>query len=197
MVLRDMLEFVRVHNTASVLRKFGIEECAAAYCRFDHGAVLVFPSSLDELRADLAAQDLVAGEATRSVVVRDRLNSRYGHPHLDVAILSARVGGAKIELLVVLDGPADVVAAEREQQNETHLALRVLAPDRIAITGLTAALARAGLVADDGGYNCYTNTTVLYFRAARQRIALICQGHHAATLTAHLGSSPSAVCSTR
>jgi hypothetical protein len=189
-VLRNMLEFIRVHDTASLLRVFGIEESAAAHCRFDHGAVLVFPSSLDALRADLAAEDVVAGEVVPSVVVRERLKRRYGHPHLDVRILRAPVGDAMIELFVLFDGPVDVVAAERAQQNETHLALQVVAPDQILLSGLTAALTRAGLVPDGGGYNSYVDSTVLYFRGARQRLELICQGHHAAVLTAHLRQQP-------
>lgn len=190
LALHNMLEFIRAQDTASVLRMFGIEECAATYCRFDHGAVLVFPSSLDELHAVLAAEGVVAGEVAPSVVVRGRLNRRYGDAHLDVGILRAPVGDANIELFVVVDGRVDVVAAERKQQNETHLALKVIAPDQIVLCGLTTALTRAGLVPDGGGYNCYVNSTVLYFRGANQRLELICHGHHTAALIAHLRQQP-------
>jgi hypothetical protein len=188
-VLRNMLELVRMRDTASVLRMFGIEESAAAHCRFDHGAVLVFPPSLEALRADLAAEGVAAGEVVPSVVVRERLKRRYDHAHLDVGILRAPVGDAQIELFVLFDGPVDVVAAERAQQNETHLALRVVTPDQIVLSGLAAALTRAGLVPDGGGYNFCIDSTVLYFRGGRQRLELICQGHHAAASTEHLSAA--------
>ncbi|MBO0884843.1 MAG: hypothetical protein J2P17_31830, partial [Mycobacterium sp.] len=115
---------------------------------------------------------------------------RYSHAHLDVGMVRAPVGDAEIQLFALLDGPADVVAAERQQQNETHFALRVVAPDQIVLSGLTAALTRAALVPDGGGYNSYLNSTVLYFRGGRQRLELISQGHHAAVLTAHLRQQP-------
>jgi hypothetical protein len=190
MVLRNMVEFIRVQDTASVLRMFGIEENAAVHCRFDHGAVLVFPSSLDALRADLAAEAVVAGEVAPAVVMRERLKRRYGHTHLDVGTLRAPVGVAEIELFAMFDGPADLVAAEREQQNETHIALGVVAPDRIVLSGLTEALTRAGLVPDGGSYNSQVDSTLLYFRGGRYRLELICQGHHEAALTAHLRQQP-------
>jgi hypothetical protein len=141
---------------------------------------------LDVLRADLAAEGVAAGEAAPSVIVRERLKRRYGHAHLNVKILRAPVGDAEIELFVLFDGPVDVVAAERQQQNETHVALRVVAPDQIVLSGLATAISRAGLVPDGGGYNSNVDSTVLYFRDSRQRLELICQGHHAATLSVHL-----------
>jgi hypothetical protein len=189
-VLCTTLEFIRTHETASVLRMFGIEENAAAHCRFDHVGVLVFPSTLDELRADLAAQGITEVEVTPSVAVRERLQRRYGHAHLDVRILRAQVGDAMVEVFALIDGPIDVVAAEREQQNETHLALRVVAPDQIVLSGLSAVLTQAGLVSDGGAYNHYADSTVLYFRGARQRLELISQGDHAAALSAHLRQEP-------
>jgi hypothetical protein len=185
-VLRNMLEFIRVQNTASVLRMFGIEDDAIAHCRFDHGALLVCPSSLDALRADLAAEGVAAGKIAPSVVVRERLKRRYAHAHLNVEILRAPVGDAEIELFVLFDGPVDIVAAERQQQNETHVGLRVVAPDQIVLSGLATAISRAGLVPDGGGYNSDADSTVLYFRDDRQRLELICQGHHAAALSMHL-----------
>ena len=189
-VLCNMLEFIRVRETASVLRMFGIEENAAAHCHFDHGGVLVFPSTLDELREDLAAQGIVEVEVAPSVAVRERLERRYGHAHLDVRILRAQVGDAEVEVFALIGGPVDVVAAEREQQNETHLALRVVAPDQIVLSGLSAAVTQAGLVPDGGGYNHYEDSTVLYFRGARQRLELISQGDHSAALSAHRHQEP-------
>jgi hypothetical protein len=141
---------------------------------------------LDVLRADLAREGVVAGEVAPSTIVRERLERRYAYASLNVGILRAPVGDAEIELFVLFDGPVDVVAAERQQQNETHFALRVVRPDQIVLSGLAAAIGRAGLVPDGGGYNSGVDSTVLYFCDGKRRLELICRGHHAATLSVHL-----------
>ncbi|MBP2323066.1 hypothetical protein JOF56_003451 [Kibdelosporangium banguiense] len=194
-LLQGMLGFIRANDTGSVLRQFGIDPSVAAHCRFDHGAVLVFPSTVAELCAELREHGLAPGEAVPSVVVRDRLCRRYGYTDIEVAILRAPVTAAgdspcEIEIFALPSAPREIELAERAEQHETHVALQVVTPDPIVLSGLTTALDRAGLTPDGGGYNAHVDSTVLYFRKAAQRLELISQGYHAEALTTHLRQQP-------
>lgn len=191
----ETLGFIRANDTKSVLATFTADESIAAHCKFSHAAVLVFPQALADLRADLIAEGLAVGEIVPSVVVRGRLSRRYGRSRLDVGILHAEVPAkdgeaCEIEIFALAEPPADLAAAEREHAHETHVALEVLAPDPIVLSGLTAALGRAGLVPDGGGYNEHVDATVLYFRGAARRLELISSGHHPEALAAHLRQQP-------
>jgi hypothetical protein len=194
-LVQDMISFVRANDTASVLRQFEIDKSVAAHCRFDHAAVLIFPSTVAGLYDELRSYGLTAGDVVPSVVVRDRLRSRYGYADIDVNIIRAPVVAADgshcaIEIFALPSAPADIAVTERIEQHETHVALQVTAPDPVVLSGLTTALDRAGLIPDGGGYNAHVDSTVLYFRRAAQRLELIARGHHADTLTTHLRRQP-------
>ncbi|MCE7006283.1 acetylserotonin O-methyltransferase [Kibdelosporangium philippinense] len=189
-VLTRTKDFIEANDTESVLALFGVDPAIAEHCTFDHGAVLVFPSSISDIPDALLAVGLVVGPAVPSVVVRGRLARRYGISGLTVQILRAPVGSREIEIFALEGAPDDVVAAEREHEHESHLALAVTAPDQVVLTGLMAALEQGGLVPDGGGYNAHVDCTVLYFRGAGRRLELISAGHHSAVLREHLRREP-------
>jgi len=192
--IEEAVGFIRANDTGTVLAELipelGAEDRAmlGAHCRFTHAAVLVFPETLAELREDLGALGLEVGEATASVVVRDRLSRRYGRPggSLEVGILRAPVkagDGRPCELeifaLVVPPGSGleDIVRGERAQDHEAHLAFAVGAPDAVVLAGLRSMLVDRGrMVVDGGGYNAHEDGTVLYFASARDS-ASVDDGH--------------------
>ncbi|MFL6072275.1 MAG: methyltransferase [Mycobacteriales bacterium] len=197
------VDFIRTHDTDRVLAgavpglDAGARAAVAAHCRFGHAAVLVFPSSVDGLRAELRERGLHTGPPGPSVVVRDRLSARYGRPRhgLEVAILRAPVTGrdgaaCEVEVFAVAAPPgsglAALAAAERAGDHEAHVALAVPAADHVVLSGLRAALVdRGGMTGDGGGYNRHENSTVLYFRGAGPRLELIAAGEHAEVLAVH------------
>ncbi|KJK55583.1 hypothetical protein UK12_27770 [Saccharothrix sp. ST-888] len=214
--------FIRNNGIGSVLAELLPEltpqerRSLRSHCSLAHVAVLVFPPSLAELRHDLGTLGLTAREPVPSTVVRDRLTRRHGLPDgaLDVAILRAPVPGAdggrpEIEVFALVVPPGselrEIVARERSERHESHLALEVDAPDSVVLTGLRSVLTgRGGLAADGGGHNPHEDGTVLYFRntggnpAATngttdgasdrhwlRRLELHARGHHPAVLAEH------------
>lgn len=216
-LIRDSLAWVRGADTDGVLAglvpALTERERAemAALCALAHVAALVFPASLDALTAGLRAEGLTVGKAVPSTVVRARLGRRYGVPpeSLDVSILHAGLPGAgdgartvEVFALELPPGsPLDGIAPrERAERNESHVALDVLAPNTVVLSGLRALLGgRGGLVPDGGGHNRHEDCTVLYFRSAGEagpagraqppryrRLEIRARGHHPLALTAHL-----------
>ncbi|MFG2822240.1 methyltransferase [Kitasatospora sp. NPDC048365] len=200
--------FVRAHDTRSALAELlpDLDESELTslgrHLRLAHTAVLVFPPSLEALRAELADRGMTPGETVPSVVVRQRLASRYRRPtaELEVGILHTRVpdaaqGGAEEVEIFALPVPehsglAAVADAERAADHEAHTAFDLPTPDDVVLAGLSALLTdRAGARADGGGYNAHENATVLYFRTDRHRLELYAAGEHTAALAAHLRRS--------
>lgn len=173
---------VRDHDTEQVLAELLphlTAEERADVCRhlvFDHTAVLVFPSSLDELCEELRRCGFEPGPLTPSVVVRERLARRYGALVGDapVGIVHVPVDGRSVEIFalpVLPDSPRQAVAAdERAAEHEMHHAFAVTAPGTVVPAGLRTVLQeRGGAVPDGGGYNGHEDVTVLYFRTRQHR----------------------------
>ncbi|MFE6848912.1 hypothetical protein [Streptomyces sp. NPDC057686] len=171
----------------------------AARCTFDHVAALVFPRTLDEVRARLAAWGWTCAPAIPSVVVRGRLAQRHGlrAEDLDVWIIRARKEGQPdLEVFCLLSSPAlaKVAVLERAQDHERHLALRVNQPDLASLEHLTRVLGQnLAILPDGGGHNPHEDReaggrTVLYFRHPhRGRVELTCSGAFPNLLDRHLG----------
>ncbi|GAA4547251.1 methyltransferase [Amycolatopsis samaneae] len=207
--IRHATEFVRAHDTVSVLTEAlpgltpGERSALRGHSRFGHAALLVFPGTLDGLREDLRGFGLVAGEATPSVVVRDRVSRRSGLPAAEVRIdvLRAPVADRSgqpcaLEIFAMTSPPgaghAGIAEDERAHGHESHVALELTAPDDVVLNGLRALLAaRARLSADGGGYNGHEDSTVLYFRDATiadplcRRLGLVGAGHFPGAVTEH------------
>jgi hypothetical protein len=175
------------------------------HCRIDHAAILLFPSTIDDLRASLRARGFEILRTCPSTVVRRRLAERYDLD-LPIAIVYAvrAAGGPALEVFVPEPGPglARVAARERERNEETHLALEVLAPDEIVVRGLGRLLTSVlGFAPDGGGFNPYEDEarggrTVLYFSrptAWPGRVELACAGHYPHVLRSHLARTPELV----
>jgi hypothetical protein len=210
--------FLRGHDTggalAAMLPDLTVGEYAAiaARCRLSHIALLLCPRDLTELSAVLAERGLTAGPATPSVVVRQRLATRYGRPAagLDVRIVHAPVPAADgspctIEIFVLLEAAGgridDIAAAEGEAGHEHHLALAAETADEVVLTGLqTLFTSRGRLHGDGGGYNQHEDVTVLYFRAMPRaadnrpyrRLELRAPGAYPRLLASHLAQSKDA-----
>ena len=208
--LRATVDFVRQQDTAALLSLLlpgldGLELRALVdRCCFSHAALLVFPASMEELRAELADCGLPSDlPAHPSVVVRQRLAARYrcATAELDVQILRPPVRGydgsrrtVEVFALPVAAGSGAARIAERERrgQHEAHLAFEVEQPDPLVLRGMRAILARHGAVADGGGYNPHEDGTVFYFaapadsKAGYQRVELYVPGDHRDILAAHV-----------
>ncbi|AZS87506.1 hypothetical protein ELQ87_27225 [Streptomyces griseoviridis] len=148
----------------------------ARHVVFDHTAVLVFPDSLDGLCEELRRCGLRPGPVTPSVIVRERLERRYGAVVHDVpvAITHVTAGERSVEVFalpVPPDSPLQAVAAdERAAEHEAHHAFATTAPGQVVPAGLRALLQeRGGAVPDGGGYNGHENVTVLYYRTRAHR----------------------------
>lgn len=209
--LSRVLDFVRSHDTARVLDETlpalsAPERLAlAGHCRFGHAALLVFPHSLDGLRRDLREASLEVTDAGPSVVVRERLSSRYGLPlpELDVAILRATTttpsgDRADVEIFALPVEPGspltDVAEDERAHEHEAHVALDVGTADAVVLSGLRELVAgRGGMNPDGGGYNAHGDITVLYFRDPGQphhRIELTSSGQFPQIVDTHRQETP-------
>jgi hypothetical protein len=171
----------------------------ARYTTFTHAAVLIFPTSLDELPEELAEHGVKVGAMTPSVVVRNRLASRYAVPtaRLEVGILRAPISdraGQPCELeIFAMATPAELAHIAEDERRcgwEDHVALGVTPADPVLLGGLRATIA-AHLEPDGGGYNGHEDTSVFYFRArhgagsAFRRLELTCTGRFAQALAAH------------
>lgn len=202
--LTAVTALIGANDTESVLATTmpslgGAERAALArHVSFAHAAVLVFPSTLDGLGEELARQGVDATAMIPSVVVRNRLSSRYRVPvdDLDVGILRVpltdRAGKAcELEIFAMATPPelAHIAVDERRHERENHVALAAPHADPIVLNGLRQAIT-AQLRPDGGGHNGHENTTVLYFRdAGSRRLELICAGHFAGLLAGHLRDS--------
>ncbi|MET9634513.1 methyltransferase [Lentzea sp. NPDC006480] len=165
----------------------------------DHVALLIFPETFDGLESELAGHGIEVGAMTPSVVVRERLSSRYGIPvgELTVGILRAPVtdrDGLRCELeIFAMATPPDlahIAEDERLHERENHVALAVRWPDPVLMRGLRAMIGTA-MRPDGGGYNGYENSTVMYFRdghiahPAFRRLELVCSGRFPQLLATH------------
>ncbi len=211
--LSDTLTFLSDADIATVLaglapRLTAAQRAAVAgHGVLAHVAMLIFPTSVDELIDELRGRGLLVRGPAPSVVVRDRLSRRHGitADRLPVAIVPVRapaVDSCEVELFVLPDlaGEYAVLAdRERAECNGWHVAIQVGAPDRIVLDGLRSLLTGpGGLVADGGGYNDNEDCTVLYFLVAEgdrlstpyryHRLELRSAGHHAEVLAAHLAA---------
>lgn len=203
--LTAAMALIAANDTESVLAKAlpSLSEAdraaLAGHVSFTHAAVLVFPDTLDGLGAELACHGIEASRQIPSVVVRNRLSSRYGVPvdDLTVGILRApvtdRAGRVReLEIFAMATPPAlaHVAAHERLREQENHFALAVPHADPIVLSGLRATIA-AAMRPDGGGYNSHENATVLYFRDAGhplpafRRLELVCRGQFGPLLAAH------------
>lgn len=207
--LKAAVDFVRHQDTTTLLSLLlpGLDalelRALVDRCRFVHAGLLVFPTDLPTLRADLATHGLVADAAPRpSVVVRERLAARHRRDaaDLDVGILRPAVGGPEgeqraVELFALVVPPgsdlAEIAAHERDRDHEAHLAFEVEHPDPLVLRGLWSTLVRHGAGADGGGYNPHEDGTVFYFtapadsKAGYRRLELYACGDHRQVLTAH------------
>ncbi|ANZ35638.1 hypothetical protein BBK82_05650 [Lentzea guizhouensis] len=146
------------------------------HAALDHAALLIFPETLSGLADELARHGLDVGAMTPSVVVRERLSSRYGVPlaDLEVGILLAPVADrtgrpCELEIFVLVTPPelAPIAEDERRHERENHVALAVRRPDPVLVRGLRTLLTSV-IGPDGGGYNGYEDNTVLYFRDAHR-----------------------------
>lgn len=165
----------------------------------DHAALLIFPETFDGLTRELAAHGFDVGPMTPSVVVRERLSTRYAVPvgELNVGILRAPVvdrDGRRcdLEIFAMVTPPelAHIADDERRHERENHVALAVRRPDPVLMRGLRTMVATA-MRPDGGGYNGYENSTVMYFRdghiadPAFRRLELVCSGRFPQLLATH------------
>src|SRR6201999_1410033 len=164
---------------AAAMPALGVAERVALtrYTRFTHAAVLVFPRTFKGLREELTRYGVRVGPMIPSVVVRNRLSSRYGVPVEDLAvgILRARmtdlVGSpCELEIFAMVTPPEleHIAADERLHGHEDHFALAVPHADPVVLNGLRAAIT-GRMRPDGGGYNSHEDNTVLYFRDAHHR----------------------------
>lgn len=179
--LTATMELIRAHDTHSVLAgavpSLPADQRAAVtrHATLDHAALLIFPETLAGLADELALHGIEVGTMTPSVVVRERLSSRYSVPiaDLSVGILRAPVSDrngwpCELEIFVMVTPPelAHIAEDERRHERENHVALAVRRPDPVLLRGLRTMISGV-MRPDGGGYNGYENSTVLYFRDAR------------------------------
>ncbi|MEV0584167.1 methyltransferase [Nonomuraea sp. NPDC050310] len=148
--------------------------------RFDHAGLLVFPDSVEA-----ALDDLPVLRTVPSVVVRERLTTRYGLDGLDVTIAHVEVGhGRTLELFLAAGCSERIADDERFHERETHLAFET--PP--ATLGVLEALRADGHRPDGGGYNPAEGRSVFYFRPepGADRLEIVTAGHAGAHLARHL-----------
>lgn len=209
-----MARFLAEHTTSGALRavlpdgtRLAVSDVLSRHLVLDHGALLLFPASVEAAVADLAARGMTVSAPIPSTVVRDRLAARHGRPARELAVTIVQAAPARaphqaLELFLLPTAPDDhaIRADEQEHQHEAHLAFRVTAPAVHRLDEVHDALAGdAGLTADGGGYNPHhgrTGRTVLYFRGPGRlphpygwprRLEIIAEGHHPELLRRHLG----------
>ncbi|MFB9904363.1 methyltransferase [Allokutzneria oryzae] len=199
------MALLSVNDTESVLAAAvpSLDEdhraAVARYATIDHVALLIFPETFEGLPEELAPHGIEVGPMTPSVVVRDRLSSRYAVPTADltIGILRARVADrtgrpCELEIFAMVTPPelAHIAEDERRHGRENHIALAVRQPDPVLLRGLRATIT-AAMRPDGGGYNGYEDSTVLYFRdpqrvdPAFRRLELICAGRFPRLLATH------------
>lgn len=203
--LATAMTLIGAHDTESLLAAAmpslgGDERTALArHAVFSHTALLVFPSTLDGLREDLAAYGIKVTAMNPSVVVRERISRRYAVPvaDLEIGILRAPVADrtgrlCEVEIFAMATPQelAHIAADERRHGRENHFALAVPRADTIVLDGLRAEISRR-MRPDGGGYNSYENSTLLYFQDAHnpnptfRRLELVCAGQFPRPLAAH------------
>ncbi|HEX7306814.1 methyltransferase [Lentzea sp.] len=203
--LTAALALIGDHDThsalAAALPSLDADQRAAVtrHATLDHVALLIFPETLAGLADELSARGIEAGTMTPSVVVRERLSTRYSVPvaDLQVGILRAPVTDrngwpCELEIFVMVTPPslAHIAEDERRHERESHVALAVRRPDPVLLRGLRT-LVTGVMRPDGGGYNGYENSTVLYFRDARcadpafRRLELVATGRFPQLQAAH------------
>ncbi|MFD9704883.1 methyltransferase [Lentzea sp. NPDC059081] len=180
--LTAALDLIGGHDTHSALAaavpSLDADQRAAVtrHATLDHVALLIFPETLAGLADELSARGIEVGTMTPSVVVRERLSSRYSVPvaDLQVGILRAPVTDrngwpCELEIFVLVTPPslAHIAEDERRHQRENHVGLAVRRPDPVLLRGLRTMIAGV-MRPDGGGYNGYENSSVLYFRDAHR-----------------------------
>jgi SAM-dependent methyltransferase len=159
--------------------------------RFDHVGILIFPRSVEEALAGLAAEGLSVVRTLPSVVVRQRLALRYGLEQPEVLIANLDVGaGRRVELFLATGCPGHVADDERIRELETHLAFTTTT-DRL---GVLEALRADGFLPDGGGYNPAEGDqgcSVFYFRDGPdgERLEVTVAGQASGELSRHLGAA--------
>jgi cyclohexanecarboxylate-CoA ligase len=212
--VQTMLRFIVEHTTSSALRAVlpprehaVADSVLSRHVRFDHGALLVFPATVDAAVTELSRQGMSVSAPLPSTVVRGRLAERYdlAPQELPVTITRARSPKSPEHTLELFLLPAHaaqaqrIISDERAHQHESHLAFRVLQPVEHLLDRVWNAVVRqTELTADGGGFNPYhgrSGCTVLYFRSEGQlprpyswprRLEIIADGHHQAILHRHL-----------
>jgi len=203
--LATVTALIRANDTESVIGaampSLGAAERAALtrYTRFTHAAVLVFPSTFKGLRTELTRHGLQVGPMFPSVVVRQRLSTRYGVPLPDLTVgimrarLTDRLGSpCELEIFAMVTPPEQAHIADDERLNgrENHFALAVPHADPVLLAGLRTAVSTR-MQPDGGGYNGHEDNTVLYFRdthhpaPAYRRLELISAGRFPGLLSTH------------
>ncbi|WP_086667913.1 methyltransferase [Lentzea kentuckyensis] len=194
--LTAAMALLGAHDTHSALANavpaLDDEQRAAVtrHASLDHVALLIFPETLVGLADELVRHGIEVGTMTPSVVVRERLSTRYSVPVADlkVGILRAPVSDrngwpCELEIFVMVTPPslAHIAEDERRHERENHVALAVRRPDPVLLRGLRTMITGV-MRPDGGGYNGYENNTVLYFRDAHcadpafRRLELIASG---------------------
>lgn len=203
--LRAAMALLGAHDTHSALAaavsSLDADQRAAVtrHATLDHVALLIFPETLVGLADELARHGIEVGTMTPSVVVRERLSTRYSVPVADlkVGILRAPVSDrngwpCELEIFVMVTPPelAHIAEDERLHERENHVALAVRRPDPVLLRGLRTMFTGV-MRPDGGGYNGYENSTVLYFRDAHcadpafRRLELISTGRFPQLQAAH------------
>jgi hypothetical protein len=207
--IQQLMDIVGAADPADLLGRLAPGPPArmlARQLRFDHAAILCFPTSLAGSIAQLRERGgLAPARPMPSVIVKQRLTERASSlpADADVQIIHAVLpSGCQLEIftLICRSGvvPADLVADERTRNIETHFGFRVDEPDELAILWrILTGLAR--LSPDGGGFNPHRagGQTTLYFRNDGRlgttpwprRLELIANGHHPEILRVH-GISP-------
>jgi hypothetical protein len=167
--LTAAMALLGAHDTHSVLANavpsLDDEQRAAVtrHASLDHVALLIFPETLAGLADELARHGIEVGTMTPSVVVRERLSTRYSVPVADlkVGILRAPVSDrngwpCELEIFVMVTPPslAHIAEDERLHERENHVALAVRRPDPVLLRGLRTMITGV-MRPDGGGYNGY------------------------------------------
>lgn len=199
-----MVELLKTSNDVDVVAKVvpRFAKDLTALCRLDHVALLVCPPSNADLVSDLERRGFTCAEMVPSVVVRERIRTRYAlSAPPDVSIQHATVeldNGAlrELEVFVLLGVSADVAAREQREESENHIAVSPRVVDEAVVGQMMNLLLDSGLASDGGGFNSHENLTVLYFRrpdpaTGIHRLELVFPGQFPQILDDHLSGSHS------
>lgn len=174
-------------------------------CQFVHGALLVFPENIEATLEFLHHMGYEIGSVVPSVVVKQRLASRYelDPASLDVWIthgsaVSAEGIQREIELFMIPRStvPSRVIDRERVSEHESHFAYKANVADEATLRVIAESIcADKRFHADGGGYNPHENaarggTTLMYFAREAEsehdqlfrRLEVQCDGNYSHVL---------------